>query len=85
MASLKISLSDSTRRFVEEQVALGGYSNDSEYIQYLVQQDQKRVNQKQLETLLTETLESDELTYMTDEWWQEKRSQILQKIRSEEA
>lgn len=85
MASLNISLSDSTRRFVEEQVALGGYSNDSEYIQYLVQQDQKRVNQKQLETLLTETLESDELTYMTDEWWQEKRSQILQKIRSEEA
>jgi hypothetical protein len=37
-----------------------------------------------LETLLTETLESDELTYMTDEWWREKRSQILQKLRSDE-
>ena len=85
MATLNISLSDSTRKFVEEQVALGGYGTTSEYIQHLVQQDQKRVNQKQLETLLTETLESDELTYMTDEWWQEKRSQILQKIRSEEA
>lgn len=85
MATLNISLSDSSRKFVEEQVAFGGYSTSSEYIQHLIHQDQKRVNQKQLETLLTETLESDELTYMTDEWWKEKRSQILQKIRSEEA
>ena len=84
MATLNIVLSESAHKFVEEQVAFGGYSNNSEYIQHLIQQDQKRVNQKQLETLLNETLESDELTYMTDEWWREKRSQILQKLRSDE-
>ncbi|HEY9858378.1 MAG TPA: hypothetical protein V6D16_02650 [Candidatus Obscuribacterales bacterium] len=84
MATLNISLSESIRQFVEEQVAFGGYNTTSEYIQHLIQQDQRRVNQKQLETLLSETLESDELPYMTDEWWQEKRTQILQKLRSEE-
>lgn len=85
MATLNLSLSESTHKFVEEQVAFGGYNTTSEYIQHLIQQDQKRVNQKQLETLLSETLESDELDYMTDEWWAEKRSQILQKLRCEES
>ena len=84
MATLNISLSESTRQFVQEQVTFGGYNTSSEYIQHLIQQDQQRVNQKQLETLLSETLESDELAYMTDEWWQEKRAQILQKLRFEE-
>jgi len=84
MAAVNISLSESARQFVEEQVACGGYGTTSEYIQHLIQQDQARVNKRQLETLLDETLESDELTYMTDEWWQEKRIQILQRLRSEE-
>jgi antitoxin ParD1/3/4 len=84
MTTLNISLSESSRRFVEEQVAFGGYNTTSEYIQHLIQQDKQRVNHKQLETLLSETLESDELAYMTDDWWQEKRTQILQKLRIEE-
>ncbi|MBD1862061.1 MULTISPECIES: type II toxin-antitoxin system ParD family antitoxin [Trichocoleus] len=84
MSTLNISLPEAVHQFVEEQVTFGGYDTSSEYIQHLIHQDQERVNKRQLETLLTETLESDELGYMTDEWWQEKRTQILQKLRSEQ-
>jgi len=42
MKSMNISLPDSMRAYVEEQISTYDYSTASEYFRYLIRQDQKR-------------------------------------------
>ncbi|MDZ8035320.1 MAG: hypothetical protein RMY64_09410 [Nostoc sp. DedQUE08] len=42
MTNIQISLPESMKVFVEEQVAKGGYSSANEYLQELIFQDQQR-------------------------------------------
>ncbi len=80
MKSMNISLPDSMRVYIEEQVAEGNYSTVSEYFRELVRQDQKRKAQERLETLLIEGLESGNATAMTDEDWQNIRQAVRERI-----
>lgn len=80
MKSMNISLPDSMRVYIEEQVAEGNYSTVSEYFRELVRQDQKRKAQERLETLLLEGLESGNATAMTDEDWQNIRTSVRERI-----
>jgi antitoxin ParD1/3/4 len=80
MKSMNISLPDSMRAYIEEQVAEGNYSTASEYFRELVRQDQKRKAQERLETLLLEGLESGNATAMTDEDWQDIRTSVRERI-----
>ncbi|MFM5989805.1 MAG: type II toxin-antitoxin system ParD family antitoxin [Sphaerospermopsis kisseleviana] len=81
MTTVNISLPDSMRDFINEQVEKGGYSTTSEYIRYLIRQDLERVQQSRIEKLLLEGLDSGEGIEITDEWWEKKRSQLIEKIR----
>lgn len=65
------------RDFLNQQVAKGGYSTTSEYIRHLIRQDVERVEKARLEALLLEGLDSGEPVEITDEWWEEKRNQLL--------
>lgn len=76
MKSMNISLPDSMRIYVENQVASGGYSTASEYFRQLVRADQKRQANERLEALLLEGLESGTATPMSDKDWQEVRSAV---------
>lgn len=78
MTTLNISLPEAMQAFVEEQAAKGGFST-SEYILHLISQDQKQVAQTQMEAKLLEGLNSGEPIEVTDEWWQQKRSNLMQK------
>ncbi|MEH2413855.1 MULTISPECIES: ribbon-helix-helix domain-containing protein [unclassified Nostoc] len=49
MSRINISLPESMKAFVEEQVAQGGYGSISEYLQNLITQDQKRKMQEHIE------------------------------------
>ena len=42
MTSINISLPESMKAYIEEQVASGGYGTVSEYFRELIRQDQKR-------------------------------------------
>ncbi|MEG3924004.1 type II toxin-antitoxin system ParD family antitoxin [Microcoleus sp. D3_18a_C4] len=75
---MNISLPDSMRTYIEEQVAQGGYSTASEYFRELIRQDQKRKASERLEAMLLEGLESGNPTAMTEEDWME----ISQAVRS---
>lgn len=80
MTNLNISLPDSVKDFVDEQVAKGGYSSVNEYLVALIFQEQKRrKNQENLEELLLEGLDSGESIEVTDEWWEQKRAQLIKK------
>ena len=82
MTTLNISLPESMRDFISEQVAKGGYSTTSEYIRHLIRQELERVAKTQLETLLLEGLDSGESIEITDEWWEQKRTELVEKVRN---
>lgn len=48
MGTMNISLPDSLRAFVDEQVSRGGYGTSSEYIRELIRKDQDRNRLREL-------------------------------------
>jgi antitoxin ParD1/3/4 len=80
VTSINISLPDSLRSYVEEQVAKGGYSTLSEYFRELVRSDQKRKAQERLETLLLEGLDSGTATPMTEGDWEDIRAAVRERV-----
>jgi antitoxin ParD1/3/4 len=78
MTTLNISLPDAMRTFIDEEIAKGGYSTASEYIRDLIRQAQKKAEEKKLEIMLLEGLDSGKPIEVTDEWWEQKRAQIMQ-------
>jgi antitoxin ParD1/3/4 len=79
MTTLNILLPETIQSFVEQQVAKGGYSNVSEYILYLILQEQAKATQ--IEALLLEGLDSGELIEVTDDWWTQKRNHLMQGLQ----
>lgn len=75
MQTMNISLPDSMKEFVEEQVSQGQYSSVSEYIRDLVRADQKRKAKEELEETLLEALKS-EPEVVTPEWWARLRAEL---------
>ncbi|MCK6430872.1 MAG: type II toxin-antitoxin system ParD family antitoxin [Burkholderiaceae bacterium] len=55
MGTMNISLPDSLREFVDEQVAQGGYGTSSDYVRELIRRDQERLR---LRALLLDGAES---------------------------
>ena len=82
METMNISLPETMKQFIEEQVSAGGYSSVSEYIRALVREEQKRKAQEQLEALLVKGLESGKPTEMTDEEWNEIRRESLARLKA---
>lgn len=76
MTTLNISLPESMRTFIDEQIAQGGYSTASEYIRDLIRQAQKQAAKEKLDNMLIEGLASGEPIEVTDEWWQEKQEHL---------
>ncbi len=82
MASLNISLPQSLKDYVEDQVSACGYSTPSEYLRDLVRQDQKRSSEDRLEALLLEGLNSGNPIDITPEYWEQKRRQLMDRHSS---
>lgn len=68
MQSMNISLPESLKQFVDQQIAAGKYSSVSEYVRELIRDDEKRKAEDRLEALLLEGLESDESPLTSDDW-----------------
>ena len=80
MKSMNISLPDSIRTYVEEQVDSSGYSTVSKYFRELVRQDQKREATERLETLLLEGLDSGTATLIITKDWEDIRQALRERI-----
>jgi antitoxin ParD1/3/4 len=80
MFKINISLPEQLQEFLEQQVAAGGYANTNEYINYLISQEQERIAQKKLETLLIEGVDSGDVVEVTDEWWEQKRAKLVEQL-----
>ncbi len=84
MKSMNISLPNSMRTYVEEQVANGGYGTVSEYFRELVRKDQKRKAQERLEALLLEGLDSGTATGITAQDWEDIRQTVRKRINKQQ-
>ena len=76
--TLNLPLPVSIQNFLNEQVAIKGYNNAAEYILHLIRQEQART--ARVESLLLAGLDSGNSIEITDDWWEQKRAQLVQKF-----
>ncbi|MBV9852336.1 MAG: type II toxin-antitoxin system ParD family antitoxin [Armatimonadetes bacterium] len=81
MAVVNISLPDQMKDYIDERLSEGQFSSTSEYFRDLVREDQKRRAQERLEELLLVGLESGEPIDVTEEYIQQKRAELLARIK----
>jgi antitoxin ParD1/3/4 len=71
MTNMNVSLPDTLKEYVEEQVTSGGYGTSSEYLRELIREDKKHKAQERLESLLLEGMESGDPVAVTPDFWKE--------------
>jgi antitoxin ParD1/3/4 len=79
MTSLNISLPQSLKDYVEDQVSTRGYSTPSEYLRELLRLDQKQRAEEKLEALLLEGLNSGSPIEITPDYWERKRTLLIER------
>jgi antitoxin ParD1/3/4 len=84
MSTVNISLPESMKAYIDEQVSTGGYGTVSEFFRDLIRQDQKRKAKESLETLLLEGLDSGASTPMSAQDWEEIRRAVQGKIAQQQ-
>ena len=80
MKSMNISLPESMRTYVEEQIKTGDYGTASEYIRDLIRRDRAQKKQDRLESLVLEGLNSGEASPMTEADWADIRAEVRARI-----
>lgn len=85
MSTVTISLPESLKAFVEEQVATKGYGNVSEYFRSLLREAQAREADARLEALLLEGLASGNPVHADKRFWSELRSEAARMLQEPRA
>lgn len=82
MPTLTISLPESLRDFIEQQVKTKGFGNTSEYVRSLVREDQEAESMKHLKRLLLEGLESGGKDIEADaQFWKELKAEAITMVQ----
>jgi len=76
-----ISIPDSIKELVDQEVASGAFPTADDYIRSLIEADQKRKAQDRFETLIMEGLDSPS-SEMTAQDWEDIRREGLAEIRN---
>jgi antitoxin ParD1/3/4 len=79
MTTVTISLPESLKTFIDEQLATNGYGNVSEYFRSLLRAAQEREEDARLEALLLEGLTTggDDIR-LTREFWKDLKTEALE-------
>ena len=80
LTSMNISLPESLRDFVDQQVARGGFSSASEYVRQLIREAQEGFV---AETKLLKAIERGGQIELNDEYWKNKDSRVAEMIRKQ--
>ena len=82
MTTIKISLPEEAKAFIEAEVAQEGYASTSEYVLALVHEARKRKAKRELEAKLLEGLEG-EMTDLTREEWEAMEREAIEGLAGE--
>jgi antitoxin ParD1/3/4 len=85
MTTVTISLPESLKSFIDEQIATKGYGNVSEYFRTLLREAQAKEEDAKLEALLIEGLTSGEDIPLSREFWSELRTEAAELARKHKA
>jgi antitoxin ParD1/3/4 len=80
MTTINISLPEAMTLFIQSQIAQGNYSTVSEYIEHLIAREQQKATKEKIEPMLLSGLDSGEPIIPTDDWWEKKRTEMLEKV-----
>ncbi len=80
-ASLNISLPESLKAWIDQQIAQGGYGTVSEYFRQLLREEQKRQIREQIDAKLLAALDSGQPIPATPEFWEERRQELETRIK----
>ena len=83
MTTMNISLPETMKDFVDNQVQDGGYSTSSEYVRDLTRKEQVRLGDQHLATLLVEGLQSGSAIVADDAYWKNKRAALANRHEGE--
>jgi antitoxin ParD1/3/4 len=83
MTTMNISLPEEMKAFIEAQMAQEGYASASEYLRFLIREDQRRRAKQELEAKLREAMESGPAVEMTREDWESIRREALEGLSGE--
>jgi antitoxin ParD1/3/4 len=75
MTTVTISLPESLKEFIDQQLATKGYGNVSEYFRSLLREAQKEEEDARLETLLLEGLAGGDDIPVTPEFWKDLKAE----------
>ncbi len=81
METMNIALPESMKAFVQDRVSQAGYSSVSEYVRELIRSDQKRWHEERIDALLLHALDSGEPIEVTNEYWEEKRQKLADRLK----
>jgi antitoxin ParD1/3/4 len=76
MSTVTISLPDSLKSFVDEEMKIRGFGNVSEYFRGLLREAQEKAANKKLESLLLESLDSGEDIVVDKQFWSALKGEI---------
>jgi antitoxin ParD1/3/4 len=85
MVNVSVSLPDHLKDLIEAKVLEGGHGDSSQYLYHLICQDIAQTLPENLEQQLLEGLESGNPIEATDEWWEQKRAQLLESHQPNQA
>lgn len=81
MSTMNISLPDSLKQFVDQQVSTAGYGTSSEYVRELIRHDQERT---QLRNLLLQGAQSASTGLADEQYFADLRSGIKKQLNKTE-
>lgn len=78
MTTVTISMPDSLKYFLDDQVQTKGYGNVSEYIRSLLREAQAKTDEARLQLLLLEGLSGSNDIPLTSDFWREVKADAAQ-------
>ncbi len=76
MATMNVSLPETLKEFVDEQVSRSGYGSVSDYVRDLIRQDQVRQAERHLAELIRQGLASGPTRPTDARYWADKRAKL---------
>jgi antitoxin ParD1/3/4 len=78
LTTMNVSLPATMRKFIQQRMRQEGYANASEYMRFLVREEQTRLESR-LRGLVKEGMESGEPIEMTPRRWAEFRASLVER------
>jgi antitoxin ParD1/3/4 len=80
MTYITISLPDAAKAYIDRQISSGNYGTADEFLTALIEREQERQAQQKVNSMLRSTLQKDRTLEATDEWWEQQRQDLKDRL-----